>query len=128
MCLSIKETQRRDKFGIPIPTIARKDITCYKWLERKGGKLYSPYFSRSKRLRISQNMKADLQIFQGYVNEGIHAYVSKKSALTNDNLRDVIVECIIPKGAQYIKGKWDEIVTTKMKLTRIIAEGGKLKK
>lgn len=128
MCLDVKSTQRRDKEGFPIPTTAKKDIICYKWLERRDtNKLYSPYYGNDS-VKVGQRMKAKLGISNHSVNEGIHAYYSKKEALTNRCMNDVIVECIIPKGAQYIKGQWDEIVATEMKLKRIIAEGGKLKK
>lgn len=128
MCLQIKSTQRRDKEGFPIPTTAKKDIICYKWLERTNNKkLYSPYYGKHP-LKIGQRMKAKLGISTHAVNEGIHAYYSKKADLINCCLDSVIVECIIPKGAQYIKGKYSEIVATEMKLKRIIAENGKLKK
>lgn len=128
MCLNIKATQRRDNEGFAIPSIARRDITCYKWLERDNKELHSPIYRKTP-IKIGQKMKVSkLDISNHSVYEGIHAFYNKRRALHNNSFDDVIVECIIPKGAQYIKGHNYHIVATEMKLKRIIAEGGKLKK
>lgn len=123
MCLDIKSTQRKDKEGYFLPNIAKKDIICYKWVERTQNKtLKTPY--QLTIVKVGQVMKAELGICtsstdKGIVNEGIHAYTNKKNALE----ATTVIECIIPKGSQYIKGKYSEIVANKMKLKRRIIKG-----
>lgn len=135
MCLSVRSNWKRDGWNHPVPRKAEKDIICYKWLERGDDKMLQTPF-KMVLVKIGQRMKAKLGIGYSYivvpseitVNEGIHGFTSKREAFKNFRTEDVIVECIIPKGAEYIRGTNNDIVATEMKLQRIIMEGGKLKK
>lgn len=113
--------------------IAKKDIPCYKVLKRT---LYSglltPYMSKS--VRIGQVM--DIRYFgrrASYfsetiaIDEGIHAYTSKKRALSvcSPFCERIIVRTIIPKGTPYYLGTRQDIVALKMKLKKIIYKKGK---
>lgn len=113
MCLYVKTKE---------PSIAEKDIVCYKVLE------YSPYFKkyltpfRDFSMEIGQTVHCkgpwvfDKEAFIEDVFHpelgagGFHTYKHKADAenlaveLTNSAM---VIECIIPKGTEYFCGKCD---------------------
>ena len=123
MCLDIRDNQRKDKEGKYIPSVAKKDIICYKWVERgyyNRKLLLTPYYCTI--VRIGQVMKVkSLEINWSTVGRGIHGFTTLKTGKIHINCSDdVLIRCIIPKGTEYIKGEGNEIVATKMKLKKMI--------
>jgi hypothetical protein len=119
MCLDLRTDQKRNDCNAPIPLIAKKDIICYKYLViLDKGKYKTPY--RDFVVKHKATMEATLRCSQYSVYEGIHAFTSLKKAKVKiiGNKGAVVVEAIIPKGAQYFRGKDSDIVATKMKIGR----------
>jgi hypothetical protein len=54
------------------------------------------------------------------VHAGLHAYTNKKRASEYPSPDRIIVECIIPKGTKFIRGKHEEIVSLRLKVGRAI--------
>jgi hypothetical protein len=96
----------------------------YKRLEFIRNKYFTPY--RQTKVNIGSKgtqMKAELAILGSQVNQGIHAHTNKAFAIHKSNDSDmngIVVEAIIPKGARYLKGNYNDIVASEMKLGRII--------
>lgn len=131
MCLYIKNV-KCDSIGDAIPLIARKDIICYKRLKPLGhGYFKTPY--REFTVKIGTFMSVDsfglsvdsFGLWFNQVNRGIHGYTSKKRASGETDRNEVMVKCIIPKGTEYFRGVYDDIVALKMKLKKIIYRNGK---
>lgn len=53
-----------------------------------------------------------------YVNKGLHAWLSQKTAESR-RAGNIVVECIIPKGSEYFKGEYD-IVSDNLILVKIV--------
>lgn len=107
MCLRIKE-------GCKIE-IAKKPIPVYKVVDYTGDRrfLWNKTWKaniRRTRHRYNRCLVAciHLEINEpGKINEGFHAYIKNVCAL---GLR----YAIIPRGAEYCRGVWDEIVANQM--------------
>ena len=99
---------------------ANKDIECYKVLERKSGRLYSPYQDHKYYLGKS-NPDVSLKItvkgkffIEKTVHKGYHSFSYYKDAVKEiedwgiENVGAyVVVRCIIPKGAMYYSGTFE---------------------
>lgn len=94
MCLSTKQNK---------PTVARKDITCYKILRKD----MTSYFHHYKwELGKLYETKMDMY-YVSTINLGFHSYKSLDNVKTEYCLCSqscVIVECTIPKGAKVYQG------------------------
>lgn len=132
MCLNVLKGSKK-------PKTATEDITVYKRLYRVRGRTYlSPfqdykyvsgrlytselgtvqvrkYHPESVRAKILRN-KSKTQISVGDIEKGIHAYTSRETAEFKawDWASEVVVECTIPKGAQYHLGTGNEIVSNQL--------------
>ena len=113
MCLEIKENSK--------VKIAEKDITCYKIClcktERCKWSLKNFFGNKTAKFYKTPFCYADVEIgkkYQSYllasssfsINEGLHSFVENpngKSELYLCNY-DVIIKCVIPKGASYYEG------------------------
>lgn len=133
--------------------VAQEDIKCYKILYKsiihpdllaaqfqnfnyELGKTYSTNMSVSydcSAYGLSFFRYTFYKLFNNFldvkgVNQGFHSYVKLKNAINerNANLNYkslIIVECIIPKGAKYYKGKYlcyDGYVSDSIKINKII--------
>jgi hypothetical protein len=126
MCLHIKGDYKR-KNGFCIPRTAKNDMIVYKRLGKNADRKYETPF-RGTIVNIGSKgtrMKAEFTF--GFLNpnavhQGIHAYYNKKTAIrkSEQDYNGVVVECIIPKGAKYFKGRNQDIVATEMKLGKIV--------
>jgi hypothetical protein len=107
MCLEIKKGQR--------VKIAKEDITCYKVLLCKDKSWYTFY----KRMKIHPGSicRSDITIlksdFYSTIYEALHSFTSL--GVANDFVycrvkpsSSIIVECIIPKGAKYYIGTFED--------------------
>ena len=127
---------------IPIKHIAEEDIKCYKVFKNNGiiykqssflgfkyGKIkmqklfsifrdfkYVPY-KKQEHINILYNYS--FHYLSYLINRGYHSYETLKKAQHNWNhMCDIsIVECIIPKGAEYFVNKDQEIVSSTIIVT-----------
>lgn len=119
MCLIPKESAK----------IADKDIVVYKiLLEYTDGTYHSPYryapyeigklYTANIRYHERLAYKVDeYPITNTVIGEGLHAYTSMDTAFLQAFIIDGIVfEAIIPKGAMYVLGTDNDIVSTQLKL------------
>lgn len=115
MCLRIKNGQQ--------PEIATEDIICYKVLSIKksnrGNIIYRTYY-KDAAVVLGKSYKSDFDYnLNGDIEEGLHSMVSVESI---DDLfrvghfynftRKVIVACIIPKGALYYLGSFNNLLNS----------------
>ena len=103
MCLYLKQNSQLYTASI--------DITVYKFLTNTGAGLVSPYYNYP--VKIGETYTSDLiKVYSnsdGFCcNVGIHSYKKKvdaeKMSYINNRFQNIIVKCIIPKGARYFKG------------------------
>ena len=111
----------------PKVKILKEDKKVYKILEYKPKSPKYKYVSWYKGFKYSFNtlytIKGKLTIYYGDVNEGFHAYRTKKAYKNSfawGNNRAVLVECTIPKGSEYFLGKNGDIVSNQIILNNII--------
>lgn len=106
----------------PSEQIAKKDIVCYKTLERSRHKAKKGVFNSIHRgfvydFNKQTTYNADtitLQIFEKAIDEGIHSFSVKPDIDIYD--REDLFKCIIPKGTPYYYSKQrDEYVSLKIK-------------
>lgn len=118
MCLYTKATA---------PKIAKKDITVYKKVYLDGsGALVSPYMSMPYKFNKRYKLGRSLAILGGSVYEGFHAYSNKKVGFVNlEHFRYLLVKAIIPKGSEFVKGEWGEIVSNQFILRNEAARKNK---
>ena len=89
-----------------IPYTAEHDITCYKIYVYVNGKYVSPY-QNCDMPGINELVTTELQRSGDfYIEKGFHSFVNSIDAkLYSYKGRDsIVVSCIIPKGAKYYKG------------------------
>ena len=91
------------------PAIAQKDIIVYKWLNKKEGKLYAPYY-RHFNYTLNKEYKEFLFCIYGIVNEGFHSIKNKIKAITHFAKyscidKPCLYKCVIPKGSEYYEGE-----------------------
>lgn len=119
MCLIPKESAK----------IADKDIVVYKILLKCSNEIYlSPY--RGAPYEIGKLYTANIQYHERLldkidecsitnivIEEGLHAYTSMGIAFLKAFLiNGIVFEAIIPKGATYVLGTDNDIVSTQLKL------------
>lgn len=119
MCLIVKEGCK--------PEIVQKDITCWKmvvdWDETRWMAPfirtfheYGKELTGCERLKVENLERIDLK--GAVIYKGFHAYTSREEA--EDNIPNEsyckwkVTECVIPKGAEYCMGMYNEIVANKM--------------
>lgn len=106
-----------------------KTVTVYKRLIKDVGcrTFTSPYMCRTyylgrikisdSKLRFDKNRRSNVNI-----NVGIHAYVSKKIALTHLESYETLCEFKMDMKDFIAVGKYGDIVATKMKFTEILSD------
>lgn len=121
MCLKPKESAK----------IADKDIIVYKLLLKYSNEIYlSPY--RGAQYKIGKLYTANIRyrerileecnclIPQTVIEEGLHAFINHSAASLTSAMVPIsglsIVKGVIPKGAMYVLGIGNEIVSTQLKL------------
>lgn len=119
MCLIPKESAK----------IADKDIVVYRILMKyTDGTYHSPY--KDAPYEIGKLYTANIQYYerlfykvdeypitQLVIEEGLHAYTSMGTAsLQAFLINGIVFEAIIPKGATYVLGTDNDIVSTQLKL------------
>ena len=106
----------------PIPKIADEDIVCYKLVKRTKIKgIYKSSFQRFEyviRQLYTNNIKIEFSyklikpetIFGFFIEEGMfHSYASHLYPVILSPLPcGALLKCIIPKGAYYFEGYFDE--------------------
>lgn len=132
MCLTIRNKYK----GV---LVAKKDITVYKLVRviptHAGFRFTAPY--RHINYNIRKGVSTRTFGFRTYdddvvrfikhipygvysVDDGIHAYTSKRAALNRLYTGRMIVKCIIPKGTRYILGHDSEIVSLKLRFVKAL--------
>ena len=102
------------------PKIADKDIICYKLVKRTKTKgVYKSSFQGFEyiiRQLYTNNIKIEFSyklikpetIFGYFIEEGMfHSYASKSSPILSPLPWSALLKCIIPKGAYYFEGYFD---------------------
>lgn len=122
MCLFVKDFD--NSHNPVILTATRKKVVYKRFIGgRLDNVLESPY--RGFPYERGSIYEANFELVDGYkIEEGIHAYTCRKAAKrgTWGFHDEIVIKCIIPKGAKYIIGLRDEIVATQLyipKLTRL---------
>lgn len=116
MCLEISIFSRK--------RIAKKDIVCYKYLYQEQNELYTPF--QHCLVKIGETYFSDIErrFLNRNIQKGLHSLVNLQDIIVEtfgNNL--IIVQCIIPKGSIYYKGKWsgiDSYVSNFLKYIEII--------
>lgn len=123
MCLTIKS------WLMPKVKIAETDIYCYKYVHQFDTDLRTPYYGAL--VEMGKTYKSKLICYTGgyrkyfwskrhyYVDHGLHTFAKLESANNKASYGDVVVECIIPKGAKYYVGIFTSTSYASDKLTYI---------
>ena len=113
MCLIISELR---------PKIADKDIVCYKFVERTKIKgvykssfigfeyIIRQLYTNNIKIEFSYKFIKDRVLFGYFIEEGMfHSYASYLYPVILSPLPNcALLKCIIPKGAYYFEGYFDE--------------------
>ena len=137
MCLTVNKrfnTKKEIAEFMKNPTIATKNITVYKMLERGrfDNLIYSPYknteykpgeLKTAKRFTPGElRFTTEINYYIGYylnIEAGIHSYTDKNTAIKENIFgRCFIVRCTIPKGTPYIIGTNNEIVSLALQMPK----------
>lgn len=119
MCLITKQK---------LSNIAKEDVICYKIIttDIESGNYVSYYYSE-KKWELNKVYCSSLGRYRDNVLEGFHSYANYQDALKileqDMPLGCILVKCIIPKGANYYKGKQqdnDGYASNQIKMTEII--------
>ena len=117
MCFIIHEKYPEEK-------IAKKDIVCYKILERNSTvDFLSPYQKKHYKLNILYRSRLELSSYRITIDIGIHSYSCKKKATywINKVRNGVLAKGIIPKGSRYYYNPtMHEYVSNRIILQKII--------
>ena len=129
MCLVLQKRHLDCNGKILPPLVAKKDIKVYKVI-RDVGEICPKYVTPCFYTKLVFNeqgiaeLASQLRTYEGndhylpQVNAGIHAYTNKDTArrwsYSGADYSDCIAEAIIPKGAKYYRGEYDEIVADRM--------------
>jgi len=105
--------------------IAKTDIIVYKILSCVSKKYLTPY--RNARVEIGKTYESDLDepqlkfyignSFERIVKVSLHSFANKKSIIAAQTKESgitwfgkrVLVKCVIPKGSEYVKGKFSSL-------------------
>jgi len=93
--------------------IAKKDITCYKYMYFRGKKWITPYqafiYEPGILVTVNTGWRALNKRGCSQINKGLHSHSTRKEAVHNmDSSEHILIECIIPKGAKYFYSKENE--------------------
>lgn len=125
MCLITKQK---------LSNIAKEDVICYKIITTniESGNYVSYYYSEMK-WELNKVYCSSLGRCRDYVREGFHSYAHYQDALKileqDMPLGCILVKCIIPKGANYYKGKQqdsDGYASSQIKMTEILKCKGEI--
>jgi len=93
--------------------IAKKDIVCYKVLDKIESRYFGPYQGTEYRFgRVRKSVIGEVDEWKTHkqVGKGLHSYMTLKKAKYRHNdisyVCDgiaVLFECVIPKGSEYYK-------------------------
>lgn len=104
--------------------IATRNIKVYKRVKHNRFLLRSPYKSfdyEPNKLYAAKLKKEEINLtgrhWQYQISKGLHAYYDFDRAKRKLSSNEIIVLCIIPKGATYWKGECMEIVSDKLFIT-----------
>lgn len=95
---------------------AKKDIVCYKILERTGGEYYTPYLDtevditkpfKAKGISLSFNNNTRYEKTKGYIHTISDLGLIKHYIEGMSCSHPVVFKCIIPKGTRYHKSQND---------------------
>ena len=103
MCLQLKSEFTKSK-------TAEKDIIVYKWAKVANDALYTPYYVTEIVFNkpICSELIKDIDV----ITKGLHSFKHKTGALYDAYfLSFAIVECVIPAGATYYEGKYEDQVS-----------------
>ena len=119
MCLSLTTTKN--------PLIATEDIVCYKFLKVVDGRysmsgkteVTAPYRGTEYKLGKLNKIAHVRRDYAGDVEAGFHSFKSVRKAFRSAENRNSHIEhrgyyvfvCIIPKGAEYFKGRWNDCIS-----------------
>lgn len=134
MCISVHRSEK--------VKIASRNVKVYKRLTIKdNGKLVSPYLETyyqigkdktaiggfNRTLKEFENKKKHWIIID--LDEGIHSYSSEKTALNNrlQVYNEDIFLAVIPKGARYLIGQYDEVISDKLRIVKRLTTWGGLR-
>lgn len=110
--------------------VAKEDITCYKILIKERKKWIYRIFHKSTyrapfykyhtyRLKELNDLGRSLIVYTDYeVHSGFHSFVNLQDAERmlsewyDTQKGQIIVQCVIPKGAEYVKGTIDKSPTS----------------
>jgi len=109
MCLIVKE-------GCNIE-VANEDITCWKVVAPLVGGVRWEAIYQFTQHKFDGVLKACAHLrVNPYreIHKGFHVFIDKAHAGYASHLSGIVVECTIPKGAEYCLGKYNEIVANKM--------------
>ena len=113
MCLNIPTKEKDTQSAVKIHMkIAEEDITCFKVVSMREGKVKSYYkgfpyeFGEEYKTRIE--CRFSFYYDELVINEGFHSYANKDlhngtTLWVELNDGGILVECIIPKGSQYFE-------------------------
>lgn len=118
----------------PTYKIAERDIVCFKILfEDFKAPVFNNYCYKKGQLNVlEENIKYATEAFRWNssgvmvraVTTGFHSCISRRAAWKTKKdyisrfQKHIICKCIIPKGAQYIKGEFGQIVSNKLIVKR----------
>ena len=126
MCLFIKNTKgvNTDSEAFKeYKIVAKEDKVCYKLLFDDFASVCE-YFQYEKNFIYYQDEKKPIDrfTFKFYnltigISKGLHSYSTLNFARNSLLSGDIIVECIIPKGAIYFEGNQGDIVSDQLLIT-----------
>lgn len=107
---------------------AEKDIKCYKTFYRKRAGYISVYQNFYYKLGFQYYQTGDFKEKFGItlnlyewdltVHKGLHSYTNLRTAIGALGWKEIIVECIIPKGSQYFIGQYNDYVSDSIILNK----------
>lgn len=126
MCLIISKVyHKKDKSNRIKHLVAQEDILVYKCLYCEDGEYRTPFqhmpimFTKGKYAYNKVNMPKSKYYWNDTIKVGIHAYTTKKAAITISsaiyyNSGTSMRYAVIPKGSNFYIGKDNEIVSNNL--------------
>ena len=105
---------------------AEKSIICYKTVTPMyDGEDMNEYCSKYQWFdyKLNKLYKGDLKISlpRNQIEMGFHSYTNSKIAKNHCGSNEVVVECVIPKGAKYYVNTYhEEYVSNQIKIKRVL--------